>query len=53
MKVMKYLHSEIVLVAWLNCLCFEINNIKYKNSSYIISKVSFSSEAMGPEVNFL
>lgn len=38
---------------WHCSICFEINNIKYRNSSYVISKVSFSSEAMWPEVNFL
>ena len=53
MEVMKCVHSENVFVALLNFLCFEINNIKYRNSSYIISKFSFSLEAMWPEVNFL
>ena len=53
MQVMKCMHSENVFVALLNFLCFEINNIKYKNASYIISKGSFSSQVMGPEINFL
>ena len=51
MKMMKCMHSGNV--ALLNFLCFEINNIKYKNLTYIISKGSFSSEDVHPEVNFL
>lgn len=51
MKMMKCMYSENV--ALLNFLCFEINNIKYKNLTHIISKGSFSSEDVQPEVNFL
>lgn len=41
------------VVAWLTCLCFEINSIKHRTSSYIISEASFGSDAMWPEVNSL
>lgn len=50
--------SNEMYALW-KCLCgisflsFEINNSKYRNSSYIISKVSFRSEVTWPEVNFL
>lgn len=53
MKVMKCMHSEKAPVAWLNFLGFEINNVKHRASSHVISKVSFSSGATWPEVNFL
>lgn len=53
MKVMTHMHSLNVFVALLNFLFFEVNNVKYNNSSYVISKVSFSSEVMWRKVNFL
>lgn len=53
----EYERNEIYVlwkgICGINFLSFEINKRKHRNSSSVISKVSFRSEVMQPEVNFL